>query len=227
VIGWLLRVFGIGGARPRGRAASTRPAPPRSASSQHVQRLSAEQLALERRAVVAYIARARVPIRQAAAARQAWIGDLSKVYEAIRTSPTGLILEQAGQVGHQHEPAFRGALSLAQGLTPPAPCEAVHDALLGWLTSLHAACLALIDARRLRDRSLLGNFRENLSQARRQAARLGAERASLFTIYRLRLAPRPVSPPSRRGGPGGSAEGAETRRRGDPLRQPARRGERP
>ena len=143
----------------------------------------------ERRAVVICIARARVPIRQAAAARQVWIQDLSKVYEAIRTSPTGLILERAGEVGYRHEPAFREALSLAQALTPPPPCEAVHDALIGWLTSLHAACLSLMDARRLRDRSLLGNFRENLSQARRQAADAGAERANLFTVYRLRVRP--------------------------------------
>jgi hypothetical protein len=138
---------------------------------------------------VTYIARARVPIRQAAAARQLWIQDLSKVYEAIRSSPTQLILERAGEVGYKHEPAFRDALSLAQGLTPPAPCEPVHDALIGWLTSLHAACLALIDARRLKDRSLLGNFRENLSQARRHAALLASERAKLFNVYQLRVKP--------------------------------------
>jgi hypothetical protein len=197
VIGWLLRVFGIRGATPSRRSAPTRPPPPQSASIQRVQRLTAEQFTLERRAVVVYIARARVPVRQAAAARQVWIRDLSKVYEAIRTSPTGLILEKAGEVGYQHEPAFREALSLAQALTPPSPCEAVHEALIGWLTSLHAACLALIDARRLRDRSLLGSFRENLGQARRQAANLVAERARLFTVYRLRLSPRPAPPQTR------------------------------
>jgi len=190
MFGWLLRLFGVGSSRPDpGSPASGRLPPPQGASRQHVQQLTAEQLKAERRAVVIYIARARVPIRQAAAARQVWIQDLSKVYEAIRTSPTGLILEKAGEVGWRHEPAFREALSQAQALTPPPPCEAVHDALVGWLTSLHAACLALIDARRLRDRSLLGNFRENLSQARRQAAVLGSERAKLFTVYRLRVGP--------------------------------------
>ena len=80
----------------------------------------------------------------AATARQLWIQDLSKVYEAIRSSPTGLILERAGEVGYRHEPAFREALSRAQALPPPPPCEAVHEALVGWLTSLHAACLSLI-----------------------------------------------------------------------------------
>lgn len=139
--------------------------------------------------MVAYIARARMPIRQAAAARQLWIQDLSKVCEAIRSSPTQLILERAGEVGSKHEPAFRDALSMAQGLTPPPACEVCHDALIGWLTSLHAACLALMDARRLKDRSLLGSFRENLSQARRQAATLAAERAKLFTVWQLKVRP--------------------------------------
>jgi hypothetical protein len=155
----------------------------------HVQHLTPEQLKVERRQVVAYIARARLPIRQAAAARQLWIQDLSKVYEAIRSSPTGLILEKAGEVGYKHEPSFRDALSAAQGLTPPLSCEPVHDALIGWLTSLHSACLSLIDARRLKDRSLLGNFREHLSQARRQAALLASERSRIFTVYQLRVRP--------------------------------------
>src|SRR5205823_13993620 len=164
---WLLRLFGLGGkkAAPAARAVSpAQAAAARSAAAAtRAQQLTPEQLKLERRHVVAYIARARLPIRQAATARQLWIQDLSKVYEAIRTSPTGLILEKAGEVGYKHEPAFRDALSGAQGLTPPPPCEPVHDALIGWLTSLHSACLSLIDARRLKDRSLLGNFRENLS----------------------------------------------------------------
>jgi hypothetical protein len=211
VIGWLLRLFGIGGARPPGvRSPTSRPPPPQSASRQHIQQLTREQLKLERRAVVIYVARARVPIRQAAAARQLWIQDLSKVYEAIRTSPTGLILEKAGEVGYRHEPAFREALARGQALTPPPPCEAVHEALIGWLTSLHAACLALIDARRLRDRSLLGNFREHLSQARRQARELGEERARLFDVYRLR-----VRPTIQRRPPAPVPSDAGTRRRGD------------
>lgn len=151
--------------------------------------LSPTELKAARRRVVTYIARARVPIRQAAAARQLWIGDLSKVYDAIRTSPTHLILERAGEVGFRHEPAFRDALSLAQAIDPPPEAETVHAALIGWLTTLHAACLALIDARRLKDRSLLGNFREHLSQARRHAAALAAERAALFTDYQLRFRP--------------------------------------
>jgi hypothetical protein len=187
MFGWLLRVLGIGRPRPAAARAVTRPPPPRSASIQHLQQLTPEQRKAERRAVVLYIARARVPIRQAAAARQIWIQDLSKVYEAIRTSPTLLILERAGEVGYRHEPAFREALSRGQALTPPAPCEAVHEAMVGWLTSLHAASLSLIDARRLRDRTLLGPFREHLGEARRQASLLGEERKILFDVYRLRV----------------------------------------
>ncbi len=191
MIGWLLRLLGIG--RPKeppgrraergARGASARPKLPPA------QALSPEEFRLARRAVIAYVARARVPIRQAATARQLWIADLSKVYEAIRTSPTQLILEKAGDVGLKHESAFRDALSLAQSLEPPPACEAVHAALVGWLTSLHAACLALIDARRLKDRALLGTFREHLSQARRQAATLAAERAKLFVDYQLKVRP--------------------------------------
>lgn len=196
MFGWLLRLFGLGGrpkgnAAPRGATANGRGAPTAAPqpSTPPVHSLPPELFRAERRRVIAYVARARVPIRQAATTRQLWIQDLSKVYEAIRTSPTQLILEKAGEVGFKHEPAFRDALSLAQSMEPPPACESVHAALIGWLTSLHAACLSLIDARRLKDRSLLGNFREHLSQARRQAAALASERARLFVDYQLRVRP--------------------------------------
>src|SRR5205823_14728057 len=50
-------------------------------------------------------------------------------------------------------------------------------------------CLSRIDARRLKDRSLLGTFREHLSQARRHAAALAGERARIFVDYQLRVRP--------------------------------------
>jgi hypothetical protein len=144
---------------------------------------------LARRRVIAYVAHARVPIRQAAAVRQAWLADLSKVYAQIATSPTGLVLDRAGAVGAAHERGFRQALALAQAIDPPAEAEHAHSALVGWLTCLHAACLALIDARKLRDRTLLGNFREQLGYARRLASVLVKERGALFTAYRLTVRP--------------------------------------
>ena len=211
MIGWLLRLFGIGkptdasggASRDRAWGAPARPAVPPPSS------LTPEQFKLVRRQMIAYTARARVPIRQAATARQLWIADLSKVYEAIRTSPTQMILERAGEVGFKHEPAFRDALSLAQSIEPPPACESVHASLVGWLTSLHAACLALIDARRLKDRSLLGTFREHLSQARRHAAALAAERARLFVDYQLKVRPSINRRRPRAGAEGGEAEEPE------------------
>ncbi len=201
MMGWLRRILGLGrrdGARAaprvhesagraspvaRGRARATpRGAPP-------YETLAPEEFKLARRRVVLYISRARVPIRQAAATRQAWIQDLGKVYEAIRTSPTEMILERAGEVGMRHEEAFRDALSMAQSLEVPAEVEVAHEALVQWLTNLHSSCLALIDARRLKDRSMLGMFRERLGQARRQAVQLTQARDDLFTDYRLRLDP--------------------------------------
>ena len=154
-----------------------------------VELLSPEQFRTCRRQVIAYIRRVRVPIRQAAAARQVWIADLGKVYEAIWTCPTQLILERAGEVSYNHEPSFRDSLSIAQSIEPTIECLAVHEALVGWLTSLHSACLALMDARRLKDRSLLGSFREHLSTARRQARTLAAEREVLFSSFRLNIRP--------------------------------------
>ena len=186
MFGWLRRLFGMGDGTPAATPAQIalqRPKPP------PVESLSPDQFRVSRRHVIAYIHRVRVPIRQAAAARQVWIADLGKVYEAIRTSPTQLILEKAGEVGYNHEPSFRDALSLAQSIEPTIECLAVHEALVGWLTSLHSACLSLMDARRLKDRSLLGSFREHLSTARRQAATLAAEREELFSSYRLNIRP--------------------------------------
>jgi hypothetical protein len=139
--------------------------------------------------VIAYVAQARTPIRQAAAIRQIWLADLSKVYAQIASSPTGLVLDRAGAVGLSHEPGFREALAFAQSIDPPPEAENAHAALVGWLTCLHAACLALMDARKLRDRSLLGSFREQLGFARRLAVVLVQERAALFAAYRLTMRP--------------------------------------
>src|SRR5687768_9672936 len=130
MIGWLLKLFGMGGTKPdrarpgaatpagRARAAAAAKAAAKP-SAPPAQTLTMEQFKLARRRVVLYISRARIPVRQAAAARTVWIADLSKVYEAIRTSPTEMILERAGDVGMRHEEAFRDALSMAQGIEPP------------------------------------------------------------------------------------------------------------
>jgi hypothetical protein len=200
MIGWLLRLFGIGGKPERARAnAATPAARARAAASAKAaakatappaQTLTMQEFKAARRRVVLYISRARIPVRQAAAARTVWIADLSKVYEAIRTSPTEMILERAGDVGMRHEEAFRDALSLAQGIEPPPEVEDVHQALINWLTNLHSACLALMDARRLKDRSMLGMFRERLGHARRHAAALAAARNQLFEDYQLRIDPQ-------------------------------------
>jgi hypothetical protein len=197
---WLLSLFGLV-QKSEQTAAATAPSAAKAAKAKAaaaaaaktqvapVSSLTNVEFRAARALVITYVSRARIPTRQAAALRLLWIADLSKVYEAIRNSPTQLILERAGDVGQTHEPAFRDALSQAQSLEPPPQCEVAHDALVNWLTSLHSACLALIDARRLKDRSLLGTFREHLSQARRHAAALAAERSTLFTDYRLRVKP--------------------------------------
>src|SRR5688572_17112899 len=203
MFGWLLRIFGIGGAKSppeRARSGVAAPATPASraraaaraakSSMAPAESLTMEQFKAARRRVVLYIARARIPVRQAAAARTVWIADLSKVYEAIRTSPTEMILERAGDVGMRHEEAFRDALSLAQAIEPPSETEEVHQSLVNWLTNLHSACLALMDARRLKDRSMLGTFRERLGQARRHAAALAEARNRLFEDYQLRIDPQ-------------------------------------
>jgi len=226
VFGWLLRLFGLGprpGPARAGPGADRRDgryaaAPPPRGS---------EQYRLVRRRVIVYVSQARLPIRQAAVVRQAWLADLSKVYAQIASSPTGLVLDRAGAVGASHEPAFREALSLAQAIDPPPEAERAHAALVGWLTCLHAACLALMDARKLRDRSVLGTFREQLGHARRLAVLLVQERGTLFTAYQITIRPsiksrrvvpppeddaeRPRPPPAPRGG--GAA--------GGPRRSPA------
>ena|SRR5688572_24593748 len=202
MFGWLLRIFGIGGAKSppeRARSGVAAPATPASraraaaraakSSMAPAESLTPAQFKAARRRVVLYIARARIPVRQAAAARQIWIADLSKVYEAIRTSPTEMILEKAGDVGMKHEEAFRDALSLAQSIEPPPETEDVHQSLINWLTNLHSACLALMDARRLKDRAMLGAFRERLGHARRHAQALAQLRNELFDDYRLRIDP--------------------------------------
>jgi hypothetical protein len=177
----LLRLFGFGGgARPAARQAAAPPV---------AKVLTPEELRAQRRAIVAYVSQARVPIRLTAAARQVWLADLSKVYASIATAQTMQVLEQAGIVGMNHEPGFRDALVQAQAIEPPPGAEALHQAMVGWITSLHAACLSLIDARKLRDRALLGDFRENLGRARHLAAKLVDERTKLFAHYKLNVRP--------------------------------------
>ncbi len=191
MIRWLLRLLGLGrppASREGGTAAAARQ-PAAKLGPPPVEELTAEEFRTARRRVVAYVARSRVPLRQVVAARQKWLVDLSKVYEAIKDSPTQLVLERAGAVGENHEPVFRDALLLTQSIEPPPEVEGVHAALVGWITALHAACLALIDARKLKDRAMLGRLREQLGQARKHSATLVAERAELFTAYRLNVRP--------------------------------------
>jgi len=199
MIGWLRRALGLGKRRapPRPRPRPTRSAPrPQALTSEHVR--------TARGRVVLYMRRVRAPIRQAATVRQLWIADLNQVYEAIRTSPTEMILERAGDVGMRYEEGFREALSLAQAIQPPRECEEVHHALIGWLTHLHAACLSLMDARRLKDRSMLGIFRERLGQARRHAQTLALLRNQLVTVYKLQIDPT-IRKSQAQGQSGGSA----------------------
>src|SRR5690349_20012856 len=233
--GWLRRLFGVGPRRPeRGSASARSPREPGRPLTTPPDGSAAYELA--RRRVIAYVAQARVPIRQAAAVRQAWLADLSKVYAQIATSPTGLVLERAGAVGAAHEPGFRVALAIAQAIDAPPEVEHAHAALVGWLTCLHAACLALIDARTLRDRALLGNFREQLGYARRLAAVLVRERGALFNAYQLTVRP---SIKARRAPPPSEADEAPPRRgettalsrrepptRGGPPRRPGDRARR-
>jgi hypothetical protein len=213
VIRWLLRLLGLGqpGASPERRAGAAAPRPAAKQGPPPVEEMTAEEFRGARRRVVAYVARSRVPLRQVVAARQKWLVDLSKVYEAIKDSPTQLVLERAGAVGENHEPVFRDALLLTQSIEPPLEAEAVHAALVGWITALHAACLALIDARKLRDRAMLGRLREQLGHARKYSATLVAERTELFTSYRLNVRPavqrarRDAGSAPRVAAPGGAA----------------------
>jgi hypothetical protein len=201
MIGWLRRAAGLGKKRlPPPPRPAPRPRPIRSAPPSPRQTSSQFRTARER--VVQYMRRVRVPIRQAVTVRQLWIADLNQVYEAIHNSPTELILERAGDVGMRYEEAFRDALSQAQGIQPPRECEEVHHALVSWLTHLHAACLSLMDARRLRDRSLLGLFRERLGLARRNAQTLALLRNQLVAVYKLRI--EPTGATNQADGPGGA-----------------------
>ena len=215
MFGWLLRLFGFGSKAPAqagpGPAAAAAPGDRSSrdfarerererdrdrSHAAHPVRLSVHpsqdpaEFKAQRRRLLVYVMRARVPIRQAAAARQLWIADLGKVYEAIRTSPIPVVLERAGDAGFRYEPAFRESLSLAQSIEAPPEAEELHQALVDWLTATHGACLALMDARRLKDRSMLGTFRERLGLARRHAATLATLRAEIFTLYQLRVQPQ-------------------------------------
>jgi hypothetical protein len=220
MIGWLRRLVG-----PGKKKSAPRPAPKRKPvrSAPSARALTPERFQAARRRVVLYFARARMPIRQATTVRQLWIADLGQVYEAIRTSPTEMILERAGDVGMRHEEGFRQALLLTQALQPPPECEEVHQALVNWLTYLHSACLALMDARRLKDRSMLGMFRERLGLARRHAQTLALLRNQLVTVYKLRIDPtiqknratdRAAGPEQGEGRSGTNPAALEQRRRG-------------
>jgi len=197
LIGFLLRLFGLGGKAPATTAESPAPAPRRAAQPQAPARssvrdpgrLAPAELREARRRVIAYVARSRVPLRQVVTLRQQWLIQLGKVYESIANSPTEKVLELAGQVGENFEPGFRDALMLAQAIEPPPECEVVHAAMVAWMTSLHAACLALLDARKLKDRSMLSELREQLGQARKHSAALLAARTELFAAYSLNVRP--------------------------------------
>src|SRR5438552_2210485 len=113
VLGWLLRLIGLGPARDRGaREGAAKPRPttvtngaprtramstPDQAQRARVEALSPQEFLQARRRVVAYVSQARTPIRQAAAVRSAWLADLGKVYAEIASSPTGMVLDKAGQ----------------------------------------------------------------------------------------------------------------------------------
>lgn len=206
LIGFILRLFGLG---PK----ETAPAPTEAAAAPTSRSLEASkrgralaasrtrsdvappetllpsEMREARRRVIAYVARSRVPLRQIVTLRQQWLVQLGKVYESIASSPTDKVLELAGQVGENYEPGFRDALMLAQSIEPPPECEGVHASMIGWMTSLHSACLALLDARKLKDRSMLSQLREQLGQSRKHSSALLAARTELFAAYRLNVRP--------------------------------------
>jgi hypothetical protein len=186
----ILSLFGLGAKKERrgpvGSSATPVARAPRIAPPET---LSPTQMREARRRVIAYVARSRVPLRQVVTIRQQWLVQLGKVYESIASSPTDKVLELAGQVGENYEPGFRDALMLAQSIEPPPECEAIHAAMIGWMTALHSACLALIDARKLKDRSMLSQLREQLGAARKHSSALIHGRAELFQDYRLNLRP--------------------------------------
>lgn len=190
-LGWLGRFLKLFGGRRRQASGARMVAvvPPVQAARVVAVPTDPAAFKASRKRMVAYVAQARVPIRQTAAVRTAWLHDLGKVYAAIASAPTQVVLEQAGRVGEDHEPAFREALALAQAIETPPEAEACHAALVGWITALDSACLALMDARKLKDRSLLGSFREQLGKARRCAVQLVDERRTLFATWKLAVRP--------------------------------------
>lgn len=247
LIGFILRLFGLGSKAPvpATRAATAdgatskkgtapraqRPAATPTSAVPPLETLSPVEMREARRRVIAYVARSRVPLRQIVALRQQWLIQLGKVYESIANSPTAKVLELAGQVGENYEPGFRDALMLAQSIEPPPECETVHAAMVAWITSLHSACLALLDARKLRDRSMLSQLREQLGLSRKHSSALLAARTELFAAYRLNVQPtlqkrrkRPETPQAADAAPmqptAPAKEGA--RRPGPPSRSRAR-----
>lgn len=152
-------------------------------------RAQAEQAAAQVRAargrVIAYVRLVRNPIRLTTEARRDWMVELGKLYETIRNSPTALVLDRAGEIGERFQARFHEPLVTVQGQEPPTECEKLHHALVGWMTALEAACMALSEARRFKDRSHLGVFRERLGEARTLGAEANLERATMVKEYKL------------------------------------------
>jgi len=148
--------------------------------------LTPAEAARRRQRVAAYLAGARRSCGEAAEARRRWLADMNAVYAAIPTSPVPRTLDRAGQVGRRHEPALREALAGARALPAPPEAEAVHAALLAWVSALYGACLALSNVHSGRDRDGLRMLRERLGEARQHSAALAAGWCDLVAKYGLR-----------------------------------------
>ncbi len=147
--------------------------------------LTPEELREARRRVIAYLRMARNPIRLTTEARRDWFVDLGKLYETIRTAPTQQVLEKAGEIGIKFQPRFREPLAFIQGMEAPPECQEIHEALIGWISTLESACVALERGRMLKDRAQLGVFRERLNEARGLGKQASTERAALISNYKL------------------------------------------
>jgi hypothetical protein len=173
---WLASLFG-------GRRRAATPLTEEQLEAQAKQ--AAAEVRAARTRVVAYIRLVRNPIRLTTETRRDWMVELGKLYETIRNSPTPLVLDRAGDIGSRFQARFHDPLVTVQGLEPPPECEKLHHALVGWMTALEAACMALSDARRFKDRAQLGVFRERLGEARTVGAEANLERGTLIKEYKL------------------------------------------
>jgi hypothetical protein len=123
-------------------------------------------------------------------ARREWIREVGLLIEEGRKGDPIALARRAGRHGRNMSPIFREARRRLGELSPPAECQALHQATEQWIVQHVDACEALSQIEEQRALRGLRDVQDRLAEGRLWAQRFNAEYARVIEDLRGRVAGR-------------------------------------